>query len=94
MDAQTTTRASLLTSTAPHAPLPPAAAIVAADTRRKVLSAKWDGHDSFKVEEVAEILSLSRDLAYTAVRSGKIGSIRFGKRYVIPRRVIEELLGF
>jgi excisionase family DNA binding protein len=106
MDAQSTTRAALLSTAAtPHAPLPPAPAAPPAplpprreidpgDFRRKLLSARWDGYDTFTVLQFAEIFSLSRDLAYAAVRSGKVGSIRFGKRYVIPRRIVEELLGF
>lgn len=61
--------------------------------KRSLLGSKWDHHDTFKVEDLAEILSISRDVAYAAVRSGKIGSIRFGKRYVIPRVIIEDLLG-
>lgn len=44
------------------------------------------------VEEAAHALGISRGLAYEMVRRGKIPSIRFGKRLVIPRVALEQLL--
>ena len=44
------------------------------------------------VEELAEELRISRNLAYRQVREGKIYSIRCGDRYLIPRMYLEELL--
>jgi excisionase family DNA binding protein len=45
------------------------------------------------VEEAARLLGISRGLAYEMVRAGKIPSIRFGKRLVVPRRALEQMLG-
>jgi len=45
------------------------------------------------VEEAARLLGISRALAYELVRDGEIPSLRLGRRIVIPRRVIDELLG-
>ena len=47
----------------------------------------------YTVEEVAELLSLSRPTAYAAVKSGIIPSIRVSeRRIVIPKKLLEELL--
>jgi excisionase family DNA binding protein len=39
-----------------------------------------------RVEEVAELLEISRSSAYEAVRRGQIPSIRVGRRIRVPRR--------
>jgi len=45
------------------------------------------------VEEAAETLGISRNLAYQLVREGKIPSIRLGeKRLVVSRAALERLL--
>ena len=44
------------------------------------------------VTEAAQLLGISRAHAYDCVRSGQISSITLGRRVVIPRRVIDELL--
>jgi excisionase family DNA binding protein len=44
------------------------------------------------VEEAAHLLGISRGLAYEMVRIGKIPSVRFGRRLVVPRRALERLL--
>ena len=44
------------------------------------------------VETAAKILGISRNLAYTACRSGELPSLRIGKRIVIPRAAIERML--
>jgi excisionase family DNA binding protein len=44
------------------------------------------------VVEAAEVLGISRGLAYELVRSGDLPSLRLGRCLVIPRRVVEELL--
>ena len=49
--------------------------------------------ETLTVEEAAQILGIGRNQAYVAVRNGTIPSLRFGKRYVIPRRMIDSLLG-
>ena len=47
---------------------------------------------TLKVEEAANLLGISRGLAYEMVRLGKIPSIRFGHRLLIPRRALNRLL--
>ena len=44
------------------------------------------------VPEAAEMLAISRNFAYQSVREGKIPSIRFGKRILIPRVALEKIL--
>ena len=44
------------------------------------------------VEEAGCILGISRGLAYQMAREGKIPTIRFGKRLVVPKWAIEHLL--
>jgi excisionase family DNA binding protein len=44
------------------------------------------------VPEAAEMLGISRNFAYQLVREGKLPSIRFGKRILIPRAALEKML--
>jgi excisionase family DNA binding protein len=44
------------------------------------------------VDELAEILGLSRISVYKALKAGKIPSIRLGKRFVLPRAAIQKWL--
>ena len=44
------------------------------------------------VTEAAELLGISRGLAYEMVRTGKLTALRFGKRLLIPKIAIEQLL--
>jgi len=44
------------------------------------------------VNEVAKMLGISRGLAYEMVKLGKIPSVHFGKRVLIPRSALEKLL--
>ncbi len=44
------------------------------------------------VEEAAEILGISRAFAYALVRKGELPSLRLGRRLVVPRRALEQLL--
>lgn len=44
------------------------------------------------VAEVAKILGIGRRQAYDAVHRGEIPSIRLGGRYVISRRVLDDML--
>lgn len=45
------------------------------------------------VDELATLLGVSRNTAYTAVRNGDVPSLRVGARIVIPRRALEDLIG-
>lgn len=44
------------------------------------------------MSEAARILGISRAHAYDCVRSGELPSITLGRRVVVPRQAIEELL--
>jgi excisionase family DNA binding protein len=57
-----------------------------------ILNPKWDGKDTFTVSEAAEILGISRTVAYEAANNKELPSIRFGRRFVIPRLALERLL--
>ena len=52
------------------------------DTVRLVLS----------VKEARGQLGLSRGLMYDALRTGQIPSIRIGRRILIPRRALDQML--
>jgi excisionase family DNA binding protein len=45
------------------------------------------------VPEAGRMLNLSRATAYSLAAKGVIPIIRFGKRIVVPRKALEELLG-
>ncbi len=60
--------------------------------RRGILSARWDGHDVFTVEQAGEILGLSRPSAYQAALRGEIPTIRLGRRLIVPRIALERML--
>ena len=44
------------------------------------------------VEEAGELLGISRALAYEMARTGKLPVLRFGKRIVVPKKAIENML--
>jgi excisionase family DNA binding protein len=44
------------------------------------------------VEEAAEILRISRNGAYEAVKRKEIPSIRIGRRVLVPRIALEKML--
>jgi excisionase family DNA binding protein len=47
---------------------------------------------TLSVEEAAELLGISRGLAYELVRRGELPYIRLGRRIVVPTRALEALL--
>ena len=47
---------------------------------------------TMNVTEAANVLGISRSSAYECIRLGTIPSIRLGRRIVVPRRAVEELL--
>jgi excisionase family DNA binding protein len=49
-------------------------------------------HEVITVTEASRILRISRNLAYEAVRSGQIPSVKIGRRILIPRAALEGLL--
>ncbi len=48
---------------------------------------------AFTVDEAAYLLNISRNLVCELVDRGELPAIRLGRRIVIPRVVLEELLG-
>lgn len=52
-----------------------------------------DQKPTLTVAEAAELLGVSRGLAYDLVRRGEIPSIRLGRRLLVPRHALELLLG-
>jgi excisionase family DNA binding protein len=65
---------------------------ITATSACKTLTSKWDHHDTFTVEEVGEILGLSRGSAYAAAKGGALPVIWIGRRCIVPRRALERLL--
>jgi excisionase family DNA binding protein len=47
---------------------------------------------ALSVEDAAGLLGISRTLAYEAIARGELPSVRLGKRIVVPRRALDELL--
>jgi excisionase family DNA binding protein len=58
----------------------------------RVLDPKWDGRDTFSIEEASEILRLSRTGAYAAAKKGNLPVVRIGRRAIVPRHALESLL--
>ena len=48
---------------------------------------------TFTVDEVAVALGISRSSAYECAKRGDIPTVRLGRRIVVPRRAVLELLG-
>lgn len=49
--------------------------------------------ETVSVPEAAAILGIGRNTVYVAVRRGEIPALRIGKRIVIPRGQLREMLG-
>ena len=45
------------------------------------------------VEQTAQVLGISRGLAFAAARNGDIPSIRIGRRILVPRDRLRQMLG-
>ena len=45
------------------------------------------------VEEAGKLLGISRALAYEMAHTGKLPVLRFGRRLVVPKKAIENMLG-
>lgn len=48
--------------------------------------------ETLSIQEAGRVLGVGRDVAYAAVRSGQIPSIRIGRRYLVPRQALEAML--
>jgi excisionase family DNA binding protein len=44
------------------------------------------------IEEAAQLLRISKSLAYLAARRGEIPTLRIGSRWVVPRVQLERLI--
>ncbi len=47
---------------------------------------------TYTIEEAAEILGVGRSAAYQAARCGDIPTIRIGRRLLVPKVALEQLL--
>jgi excisionase family DNA binding protein len=47
---------------------------------------------TFTVEEAGKLLGISRALAYEMARQGKLPTLRFGKRLVVPKKAVQDML--
>ncbi len=47
----------------------------------------------YRVEEAAELLSLSRDRVYQLIRSNQLRSVQVGKSRRVPARSLDEYVG-
>lgn len=52
----------------------------------------WSERLAFSVDEAGALLGISRDLAYDLVARGDLPAVRLGRRLVVPRRSLEEIL--
>ena len=48
---------------------------------------------TFSVEEAGELLGISRSSAFQAAANGQLPIIRIGKRMLVPRLALEQMLG-
>jgi excisionase family DNA binding protein len=48
---------------------------------------------TMSVEDAAKVLGVSRGLAYEAARKGELPTIRLGRRLLVPRARLLELVG-
>lgn len=55
--------------------------------------ASGDERRTYTVEEAGALLGVSRTLAYAAARDGSLPTIRIGRRLLVPRARLHELLG-
>lgn len=47
---------------------------------------------TYRVEEAAKLLGISRNSAYEAARTGQLPTVRIGKRLVVPKVALDKLL--
>ncbi len=45
-----------------------------------------------RVEDAAHLLNVGRSTAYDLIRSGRLRSIKIGRRRLVPRDALEDLL--
>ena len=47
---------------------------------------------TFTVEETAQLLRISRNTAYNLVREGRLPVVRLGRRLLVPKKGLDNLL--
>jgi len=47
---------------------------------------------TYTVEEAGKLLGIGRSAAYAAARSGELPTLRMGRRLLVPRRALEQML--
>lgn len=47
---------------------------------------------TYTVEEAAQLLGISRGTAYESARRGELPTLRLGRRLLVPRRALEQML--
>lgn len=52
-----------------------------------------EGKATITVEEAAELLGLTRTVAYNAVKRGELPSLKIGRRVVVPVPKLKTMLG-
>lgn len=57
-----------------------------------VTSGGDDGALAYPVPVAAKCIGIGTTLAWELVRTGQLGSIRIGRRIVVPRQALEEFL--
>jgi excisionase family DNA binding protein len=60
--------------------------------RREGNEAKRMERLTLTVEQAAQLLGISRGLAYALARCGKLPVVRLGRRLLVPRRALERML--
>jgi hypothetical protein len=59
---------------------------------RPILPEKFNDRVTLTLPEVAKLLRISRWAAYEAAKSGQLRTITLGRRKMVPKRVVENLL--
>jgi excisionase family DNA binding protein len=70
----------------------PASTGLSAWEKTSILPAKYADRLTFTVSETAALLRLSKWATYEAVKRGELATITLGRRKMVPRRVVEDLL--
>jgi len=47
---------------------------------------------TYRIEEAAKVLGISRNKCYEAAKSGEVPTVRIGKRLLVPKIALEKLL--
>jgi len=67
-------------------------AAAAAKDMKPPLPKEWDTCVVFTLPEVAKIFRISRHSAYQAAKRGEIRTVNLGRRKLVPKKVVEDLL--